>query len=86
MTPLNQRELHMSTAPTDLEPEYLTVQQAAAFVSLSADYLNKLRSTGGGPVFVAIARRAIRYRRADLVAWMDSRRRAATFDDRNLAA
>ncbi|HEX7753671.1 MAG TPA: helix-turn-helix domain-containing protein [Novosphingobium sp.] len=48
----------------------MTTKEAAEYVRLSPSLLNKLRLTGGGPVFVRLAGRAIRYRQFDLQAWV----------------
>lgn len=56
----------------------MTTQEAAAYVRLSPSLLNKLRLTGGGPVFVRLAGRAIRYRQSDLDAWVAASAMAST--------
>lgn len=45
--------------------------QAASLLNLSSRTLQAWRLTGTGPAFVR-AGRAIRYRRQDLVAWIDA--------------
>jgi predicted DNA-binding transcriptional regulator AlpA len=55
--------------PTD---NLLKTEDAASYLGLSPSLLNKLRLTGGGPKFLRLAGRAIRYRRADLDAWVDA--------------
>ncbi|MCC6829153.1 MAG: hypothetical protein IT550_13095 [Novosphingobium sp.] len=45
---------------------------------MSESLLHKLRLTGGGPVFVRLAGRAIRYRKADLDAWVQASVMAST--------
>lgn len=52
------------------EPEYLNTQQAAALVGFSSQQLEIWRHRGEGPPFVKLSR-AVRYRRAALLAWMD---------------
>lgn len=52
----------------------LTTEEAARVVGLSAQTLNKLRHEQDGPPYIKHARRVV-YRRADLDAWMESRRR-----------
>ena len=49
----------------------LTEVQAAEALSLSVRTLQAWRPRGAGPAFVR-AGRAIRYRRRDLLAWMDA--------------
>lgn len=52
---------------------YFDEKAAAEFLSLSVRTLQKWRYEGGGPPFVRISRRAIRYSREELKAWMDAR-------------
>jgi excisionase family DNA binding protein len=47
----------------------LTTAEAAEFVRLSQANLEKMRVYGGGPGFVRLGR-AVRYRIADLEAWI----------------
>lgn len=48
----------------------MITKEAAEYLRLSSSTLNKLRLTGGGPVFVQLAGRAIRYRQSDLDEWV----------------
>jgi excisionase family DNA binding protein len=51
---------------------YLTPREAAEYLHCSITTLAKLRMTGkSGPRFVRLGR-AVRYRRADLDAWMNT--------------
>jgi predicted DNA-binding transcriptional regulator AlpA len=52
------------------------VQGAADYCGLSKSYLDKLRLTGGGPVFFRLGR-AIVYNDRDLDDWMESRKVAS---------
>ncbi|MBM3546375.1 MAG: helix-turn-helix domain-containing protein [Alphaproteobacteria bacterium] len=57
-------------APADYDGKHLlSVEDAAAFLSLSRATLNKWRVHGGGPEFVRIGRR-IFYRQATLEAFV----------------
>lgn len=47
--------------------------EAANFLKLSTRTLQAYRYAGGGPVFIRISARCIRYRRADLKKWIDLR-------------
>jgi len=55
----------------------LTTKEAAALIGCAPITLAKLRCTGGGPVFLKIGR-AVRYARADIDAWLVTKRRANT--------
>ncbi len=61
--------VHISRTPTDLDA-LLTEVQAADLLNLSARTLQVWRWNDRGPLVVR-AGRAIRYRRRDLLAWMD---------------
>lgn len=55
----------------------LTVEEAAARLSVSKSHLNKLRIAGGGPPFVKIGAR-VAYDQADLATWLDGQKRQDT--------
>lgn len=48
---------------------YLDTREAAAYLSLSTQFLEIGRSRGYGPRYIKMTK-AVRYRRADLDAWM----------------
>jgi hypothetical protein len=55
--------------------EYLNTNQAATYLNLSPEYLEIARhkADGSGPDYTKLPR-AVRYRRADLDAWMTKQR------------
>ena len=55
--------------------EYLTTPQAATYTNYSEEYLEiaRHRADGSGPPYIKQSR-AVRYRRADLDAWMEAGR------------
>ncbi len=59
------------------DPEYLdqllNENDAASFLGYSVRALQNWRVRGGGPSFVKVSARSIRYRRRDLIAWADER-------------
>jgi hypothetical protein len=60
--------------PLPTDPDALLFPAEAAYLlALSARTLEGLRLRGGGPVPVRFGR-AVRYRRADVVAWIQARR------------
>ncbi|MFN7916898.1 MAG: helix-turn-helix domain-containing protein [Vicinamibacterales bacterium] len=59
-----------SAAPT---PATLFENDAANYVGFSTAYLRLCRSKGRGPAFIRVGR-SIRYRVADLDAWLDAHR------------
>jgi predicted DNA-binding transcriptional regulator AlpA len=55
---------------------YFTAGEAADYLGLSESYLAKLRMGTGpqvGPNYLKVGVRAVRYRRADLDAWMETK-------------
>lgn len=56
-------------------PALLTTDEAAVCLSVSPKTLAYWRSTGDGPIFAKLGVRSIRYRREDLIAYVDGRRR-----------
>ena len=62
-----------------MSPDYMTPKEAADYVRSSPSTLAKRRITGQLPNFSRIGK-AIRYRRADLDAWMNGNVRKSTSD------
>ena len=58
----------------------LNESQAAQFLGFSQRALQAWRCRGGGPEFIKVSARAIRYSRRSLIAWIDDRRRSSTSD------
>jgi excisionase family DNA binding protein len=57
---------------------YLIVEQAADYLRVSKNYLDKLRVSGKGPAFVRLGRRKVLYRKSDLDKWIEERIYAST--------
>ena len=53
---------------------------AAEFLDLTPRSMQAMRQRGGGPRFVRISARCVKYRRIDLKAYTDARMRASTSD------
>ena len=53
---------------------------AAKFLKLSQRTMQGYRYRGGGPNYIAVSSRCVRYRRIDLRRWADARLRASTSD------
>lgn len=64
------------------DPDYLDClineQQAATFLGYTVRALQNWRLRGGGPRFVKVSSRSIRYRRRDLIEWVEQRLRSNT--------
>jgi predicted DNA-binding transcriptional regulator AlpA len=68
----------MSTDSHDAtDPDYLdrliNEQEAAEFLGYTIRALQNWRVRGGGPRFVKVSGRSIRYRRRHLIEWADSK-------------
>lgn len=65
-----------------LDPDHLDrlipEAEAADFLGYSVRALQNWRLRGGGPVFVRVSCRSIRYRRRDLIAWTEQRLAVST--------
>ena len=62
----------------------LDEDEAAEFLGLSPRTLQGLRVRGGGPEYIKIGSRAVRYRLRDLEEFIEGRRRSSTSEDDNL--
>ncbi|WP_430431863.1 helix-turn-helix transcriptional regulator [Oceanicaulis sp.] len=58
----------------------LSEDQAAKRLSISPRTLRNWRTRGGGPKFIKVSGRCIRYRIKDLDEWTDRRTRRSTSD------
>jgi predicted DNA-binding transcriptional regulator AlpA len=74
----------MNTNSANEHPDHLdsllNERDAAAFLGLSDRTLQKWRVCGGGPIFIKIGGKAVRYQRRDLIEWINVRRQANTSD------
>ncbi len=78
---------HERTAGSHPEQDHLDrlidEQQAAMFLGYSIRALQNWRVRGGGPRFVKVSARSVRYRRKDLIAWSEDRLASSTSDVRH---
>ena len=58
----------------------LRTPEAAALLGLKKPTLEKWRVQGGGPVYLRVGKKAIRYRRSDIEAFKDASIRHNTID------
>lgn len=56
--------------------QLLNENEAAKSLSYSVRALQNWRIRGGGPHYVKVSSRSVRYRRRDLIKWIDVRTRA----------
>ena len=52
-------------------PQFMTTEECAAFLKVSAERLYQMRKEGGGPPFCQPTARWVRYRLSDVEAWMN---------------
>jgi hypothetical protein len=78
-----QKEMSM-TLPNNMK-SYLRTPEAAENYGVAVSTLEKLRLTGGGPVFIKRGRTVL-YGRGDLDTWLDGLRRRSTSDCGGVAA
>ena len=55
-----------------MAPDILDTPEAASYIRLSKPTMERLRLTGDGPPYAKLGK-AVRYRRVDLDAWLESR-------------
>lgn len=71
-----------SPTPPPFDREYyeclINEIEAAKFLGYSVRALQNWRVRGGGPKFVKVSARSIRYRRIDLKAWIEARLQSNT--------
>lgn len=70
---------HHTEQPVDARAQYLTEREVAAEYRLTPWFLQKRRVIGGGPPFFKLGSRVL-YARADVEAWISSRKRSSTSD------
>lgn len=70
--------------PAEEDPEYwhslIREAPAAEFLDNSVRTMQGMRYRGGGPRFIRLSSRCIRYRRSDLREWAEQRLRTSTSD------
>ncbi len=69
------------------DPDYLdrmiNEQKAGEFIGYTTRALQNWRLRGGGPMFVKVSGRSVRYRRRDLIQWAESLLVASTSEPAN---
>lgn len=58
----------------------MTREEAAEYLGVTADTLAAHATRGTGPRYAKLSGRAVRYRRQDLDAWVESKLRTSTKD------
>jgi hypothetical protein len=68
---------HPNQFVRNLPAEVLRPDEAAEYLGVTLDMLQRWRTAGRGPRFLPWGRRTVRYRIRDLGDWLDSQRTAA---------
>lgn len=68
-------------SPRVAEPVLLSEKEAARILGFSHRTLQAWRVQGGGPAFIRVSTRCVRYRMEDLERWIADRVRTSTSDD-----
>ncbi len=58
--------------------ELLNIPQAAHFLGVHRSFLDRRRVAGGGPRYIRLSARIIRYSKEDLLSWLELSRRSNT--------
>ncbi len=67
-------------SPEEFWNSLINEKAAANYLDLTDRTMQALRQRGGGPRYIVISSRCLRYRRIDLKAWADARMRSSTSD------
>ncbi len=73
-------EIDVRSSPEDAREPLLRQREAADILNVSPRTLEAWRWRGGGPQYLQLSIRCIRYRRSDLEAWERDRERQNTSD------
>jgi predicted DNA-binding transcriptional regulator AlpA len=66
--------------PVGYFDQLVAEKEAATFLGYSVRALQNWRLRGGGPQFVKVSSRSVRYRRSDLYAWTETKIRKSSSD------
>lgn len=78
MIDADRASAHTSADDPDYWEALIPEAEAARFLGVSVRAMQNWRVRGGGPPFVRISGRCIRYRRRDLAAWSEAKRQDHT--------
>jgi predicted DNA-binding transcriptional regulator AlpA len=73
----------MPADPITTDPLLVSESRAAAMIGAAPKTMERWRSRGGGPPFVRIGPRMVRYALADLESWIDAQRAESLADERS---
>jgi predicted DNA-binding transcriptional regulator AlpA len=67
------QEMKINFEKTKTKEQLMNETQAADILCYSVRALQNWRHCGGGPRFVKVSARSVRYRHSDLILWIESR-------------
>jgi predicted DNA-binding transcriptional regulator AlpA len=67
------QEMKINVEKTKTKEQLMNETQAADILCYSVRALQNWRHRGGGPRFVKVSARSVRYRHSDLILWIESR-------------
>jgi predicted DNA-binding transcriptional regulator AlpA len=67
------QEMQINVEKTKTKEQLMNETQAADILCYSVRALQNWRHRGGGPRFVKVSARSVRYRHSDLILWIESR-------------
>ena len=67
-------------ADSDYWQALINEGEAAEFINQSKRTIQGYRYRGGGPLYIRLSRRCVKYRRIDLRRWAEARLRSSTSD------
>ncbi len=65
--------MNTRTNESDALSPLLTTGEVASLTRLTKQHLHRLRMQGKGPRFIRVSENAVRYRRCDVAAYLESR-------------
>jgi predicted DNA-binding transcriptional regulator AlpA len=78
---LDKRAAGLLTAPNgDGHDDLLTTRQVSAWLNVSTQWLDIGRHRGYGPHYIRMSQRCVRYKRGDVLDWLEQRTRASTME------
>lgn len=83
MDDIDTKALHKKArrrSEATVRPLLMNEEEAAELLGFSVRTLQTWRFRGGGPVFIRVSSRCVRYRHEDLVVWIEERARQSTSD------
>jgi predicted DNA-binding transcriptional regulator AlpA len=75
---LDRRAFSIAAASEGPADELIDSRELAAWLGMSLTWVEAARMNGDGPRFIKTGARSIRYRRSDVLQWLEERTRQAT--------